>query len=413
MSLIALALAPSLLWLWYFWRQERSTHEGAGPMARAFLWGVLSVIPAVILELVASKPGNGATMLECFLVIGPAEEICKFLATLRAIKNEPDFDEPSDGIVAAAAVALGFAFAENLGYFAGASGGLVVVRTLLSVPAHVLFSVFYGAALGRRRCATGVPAHTLVQALFMASIVHGLFDALLFHASVNPVLYLGIFAFLMWYQWRMYKRIAAACAAEGRALRAQANVVFVDEPGAAGLAVAGDAGFDANGDLAAGLGTAVGVGFGPGAGLVADVGEPASLGARADSPLSDGARAAPAAYPKFQWGSAFGAFGWGFVFFCLTALAWAAMVPESQHNARTAQLGALCIVAMILGGLVSAYRSPGRTVRESAVGLAMMGMLMGLADPIAGGAFAVVLGFLGAFGGWLGEALQDARGARP
>src|SRR5207249_4382994 len=118
-GLLAVAFAPSLFWLWYFWRQDRETREGPGPMARAFLMGALSTIPAVVLEVMFSHPGDGATALECFLVIGPAEEISKFLATLWSVRRERDFDEPSDGIVAAAAAALGFAFAENIGYFAG------------------------------------------------------------------------------------------------------------------------------------------------------------------------------------------------------------------------------------------------------------------------------------------------------
>lgn len=377
MSLVTVALAPSLLWLWYFWRQDRSTREGAGPLARAFLWGALSVIPAVILELIFSTPGDGATFLECFLVIGPAEELCKFLATLVAIRKEPDFDEPSDGIVAAAAVALGFAFAENLGYFAGAGGGLVMVRTLLSVPGHVLFAVFYGAALGRQRCLTGATSLSVVNGLVTASLLHGLFDALLFHAALNPLLFLGMFAVLVAIQWRLYKQLAAACAAEGHALRARAQaeaggVEFVEQSIGASL-------------------------------------DPTRL------PPQPRSMTLPALQP-FRWSCVFASFGYGLGFFIATAIAWHQVVPVSQHAARTVQLGALCIVAMIGGGLVSAYRSPGRTVRESATGLGLLGLLMGgggAADLMAGAAFAVVLGFLGAFGGWLGEALQDVREGRP
>lgn len=357
MGLIALALAPSLLWLWYFWRQDRSTREGAGPMARAFLWGALSVIPALILEQMFGSPGQGATMLECFLVIGPAEELAKFLATLRTIKNEPEFDEPSDGIVAAAAVALGFAFAENLGYFAGASGGLMLVRSLLSVPGHVLFAVFYGAAIGRSRCLPGASKWGLLQGFLMASAVHGLFDALLFHAALNPVLFLGMFLLLVIFQWRMYRRLAAQCALEGRSLgfKKMADDGLFGEP------------------------------------LVEEVRPPVQ---------------------RFSVLTALGAFAWGVFFFVGTAAVWNQMVPASQQAARNSELGGLCILAMMFGGLVSAYRSPGRTVRESAVGLGFMGAFFGFAHPLAGAAFATVFGFLGAFGGWLGEALQDLREGR-
>src|SRR5437868_9866925 len=141
-------------------------------MARAFLMGALSTIPAVVLEVMFSHPGDGATLLECFLVIGPAEEISKFLATLWSVRRERDFDEPSDGIVAAAAAALGFAFAESIGYFAGGGAERVIIRTVLSVPGHVLFAVSYGAALGRMRTVPGYGLAGVARALILACALH-------------------------------------------------------------------------------------------------------------------------------------------------------------------------------------------------------------------------------------------------
>lgn len=354
MELIAVALGPSLFWLFYFWRQDRSTHEGAGPMARAFLWGALSTIPAIILELFFQRPGVTANALECFLVIGPAEELCKMLATMRAIRREPDFDEPSDGIVASAAVALGFAFAENLGYFSEGGAPRVLVRSLLSVPGHVLFAVFYGAALGRRKCNPGLPASTILTAFLTASFLHGLFDALLFHASYMPLVMLLGFAWLVKFQWGLYRRLAAECAAEGKALHGAAKPAPPPPP------------------------------------------------------------PAPPAPTGFCYRAALSAFFWGVVMFFGLGIGWHFVVPQAQHHAKTGQMLIVCVLGLILGGLISAYRSPGRTVRESAAGLGALGMLigfMGTANPVGTGVFAVFLGFLGAFGGWLGEAIQGTAGA--
>ena len=359
MELLAVALAPSLLWLWYFWRQGE-TREGAGPMARAFCYGAVCVIPAVILEVMFSRPGSTATLLECFLVIGPAEELSKMAATLMRTTTEKDFDEPSDGIVLAAAVALGFAFAENLGYFAGAGSSRVLIRTALSVPGHVLFAVPYGAALGRLRMIPGYSAASVVPALLFACALHGAFDALLFHVDLNPPLFLAMFLGLVVFMWKLYRRLAAECAAEGRALFANASPTPVPEPPAPPI------------DL-------VGVG------------------------------AAASAREPFRWGSAFSAFGYGVLFFTLVSAGWEGGASPAFKASHNGVLGVLCILGLMAGGLVSAYRSPGYTVRESAAGLAILGVLLGgFSGPGAGAMLAVMLGLLGAFGGWLGEALQSA-----
>ena len=369
MDLLGVALAPSLFWLWYFWKQDRETREGAGPLARAFLLGALAVVPAAILELMYTHTGQ-ATVAECFGIIGPAEEICKMLAAFALATWESDFDEPADGIVLSAAVALGFAFAENVGYFAGAGSGRVLIRSALSVPAHVLFAAPYGAALGRMRVDPRFPFAHVLGGLLLACGMHGLFDALLFHVDLNPPLFLGMFVGLVAVMWRIYRKLVQACAAEGRAIFAAQAVVWV-EPGAPAPA--------------------------------------ASL-----PPVEVAAAVTPR--ERFQWISAASAFFYGLVFFLGVAAVWTNVVPKSEQQARNPELGSLCIVALVLGGLVSAYRSPGYTVRESAAGLATLGFLVGgglgggTTQVLSAAAFAVMLGGLGAFGGWLGEALQSMRG---
>ena len=52
----------------------------------------------------------------CFLVIGPCEELAKFLAVRLFVYRNKEFNEPLDGIIYAAAAALGFASLENVLY---------------------------------------------------------------------------------------------------------------------------------------------------------------------------------------------------------------------------------------------------------------------------------------------------------
>ncbi|HEY9869780.1 MAG TPA: hypothetical protein V6D08_11490 [Candidatus Obscuribacterales bacterium] len=85
MQVLGLALAPSLLWLWWFWRQEKQgKREEAVPLARAFFFGACATLPAALLNSLLAPPaspdspgGAGSIRLaECFLVIGPVEELC-------------------------------------------------------------------------------------------------------------------------------------------------------------------------------------------------------------------------------------------------------------------------------------------------------------------------------------------------
>jgi hypothetical protein len=112
------------------------------------------------------------------LVVGLSEEGAKFLGAWALPFHRREFDEPIDGLVYGAASALGFAAVENVKYFAVGRFGpvLVVVRTFLSIPAHLFFGAIWGYALGQKLVR---PRTSLLAFLALAAIAHGAFDALL------------------------------------------------------------------------------------------------------------------------------------------------------------------------------------------------------------------------------------------
>src|SRR6185295_16972420 len=110
-------------------------------------------------------------------------------AARQAADDDPAFTRTSAGIVIAAASALGFAFAENLSYFASLNPAVIGVRTVLSLPMHVLFTIFFGSAIGRVLCTQGVSRMTIVRGWLLASLAHGLFDALLTSLAIVPGLW--------------------------------------------------------------------------------------------------------------------------------------------------------------------------------------------------------------------------------
>jgi RsiW-degrading membrane proteinase PrsW (M82 family) len=202
-------VVPALLWLWVIYRADSYQPEPKRLVAFTFLLGVLCAIPAFALERLgdriypflgeierASWSIKGVPVkllpmaLGCFFVIGPAEELCKFLAVRVFSYRRPEFDEPMDGIVYASAAALGFASVENLLYVLDFDTwrirwGMLGLRAFLSLPGHVLFSAWWGYALGRRRFNRDYRVWPLWLA---AAGLHGLYDFVLMVPSLRPAI---------------------------------------------------------------------------------------------------------------------------------------------------------------------------------------------------------------------------------
>src|SRR5262249_53183156 len=131
-------------------------------------------------------------LIGCFLVIGPCEEIAKFLAVRLFVFRSREFNEPLDGIIYAAAAALGFASLGNVLYGIDfRSGplewGTLGVRSLLALPGHVIFATTWGYALGRRKFD---PTYLVWPKVLIASGLHGLYDFLLMYGPTRPLILL-------------------------------------------------------------------------------------------------------------------------------------------------------------------------------------------------------------------------------
>jgi RsiW-degrading membrane proteinase PrsW (M82 family) len=215
LAALIIPILPGLVWLWVIYRTDRYDPEPKRLVAITFFLGVLSIIPAVIGERVvdiiypylraidlASADGSGEVhilpiAIACFLVIGPAEELAKFLAVRLYVYRKRDFDEPIDGVIYAAAAALGFASLENMVYVVdfqhgGAiRWGMLGMRSFLALPGHVIFAATWGYALGRQRFD---PEYRVWPRVIAAAGLHGLYDFLLMYPPTRPliVLYMAV-----------------------------------------------------------------------------------------------------------------------------------------------------------------------------------------------------------------------------
>lgn len=108
---IAGGFIPSLLWLW-FWLKEDSHPEPRANLLYTFIAGMIIVPVAMILEYFTLFQ-SGIASIFSLLVWAFIEEILKYAAVRRVAFSRPSFDEPVDAIIYMITAALGFASLEN------------------------------------------------------------------------------------------------------------------------------------------------------------------------------------------------------------------------------------------------------------------------------------------------------------
>lgn len=192
--LLSLAIFPVLLLGLYVYSQDKFEKEPFRMLLKAFLFGCLSVLPAMLIESLLSGgyeimggrflPGVIRGAYTGFVVAGFTEELCKLLLLALAVWRSRYFDEYFDGIVYATFVSLGFAGLENIMYVFGqedfaTSIATGTMRAILSVPAHFLFGVVMGYYFALAKFQPGNRFGNMAKALIYPMLLHGTFDSLL------------------------------------------------------------------------------------------------------------------------------------------------------------------------------------------------------------------------------------------
>lgn len=208
LAALIVPMIPGVIWLWIIYRTDWYEPEPKRLVLATFGLGVLAILPAFagerlagsiypFLEHIDHATATGSlsawpVLVGCFLVIGPCEEISKFLAVRVFIYRHREFNEPLDGIIYAAAAALGFASLENVLYVIDwhtghVHWGTLGVRSLLALPGHVIFATTWGYALGRKKFD---PKYRVWPMVVAAALLHGLYDFLLLYGPTRPLILL-------------------------------------------------------------------------------------------------------------------------------------------------------------------------------------------------------------------------------
>lgn len=193
-------LIPALFWLWFWLREDKARPEPKILIGSAFIAGML-IVPLVLpLQQFAMQRFSGDNLIFVWVII---EEVLKYSAALIVVLWNKAVDEPIDAIVYMITIALGFSALENaLFIFNPLVDGNYVdslltgnFRFLGATLLHVLASGTVGVMMALSYYKRdGIKILSATLGLFIAIILHALFNFFIMDASGETVL--GVFMFV-------------------------------------------------------------------------------------------------------------------------------------------------------------------------------------------------------------------------
>ncbi len=163
---LAMALIPAGLWLAFFYLQDRHEPEPMGFVAGVFVLGaaiaapladflIFQVSPPMPLAQHGLSPFAPDRLIYAVLVVGLAQELCKYVVVRYAIYPSSEFDEPMDGVVYMMACGTGFAVWINYHRLHGQGHEVFLstgaATTVVTTLAHASFAGALGYVLGRAK----------------------------------------------------------------------------------------------------------------------------------------------------------------------------------------------------------------------------------------------------------------------
>lgn len=201
--LIASAILPALLLLWYVYRKDKIEKEPKKLVGELFFAGGLTIISAMIIELIGLELLEMAfdadslayKLVSNIVIIAGAEEGGKYYMLKKKTWESPEYNYLYDAVVYSVAVSLGFAAFENVLYVVGGGFGVAILRGITSVPGHAVDSVFMGYYYGLAKKANvngdvSKEESYRTKAIIVPVLLHGLYD---FFLSMEKGVFIAVF----------------------------------------------------------------------------------------------------------------------------------------------------------------------------------------------------------------------------
>ncbi len=185
---VLLAVLPTFFIVYFFFKKDNRKPEPAGKIVKLFIIGFISVIPALLIEVLFEEilKANGGVsgnafagaFIRGFVVAALVEESIKYFVVKKFAYRMREFDEITDGIVYTVTASLGFACFENLFYSIDVEAtSILLLRGITAVPLHAIASGIMGYYIGRSKFSR---RSFFLRGLFFAVFIHGSYDFLIF-----------------------------------------------------------------------------------------------------------------------------------------------------------------------------------------------------------------------------------------
>ena len=199
LSVLALAVLPALILVYYVYQQDSLQREPAKNLVKAFFYGAASVFASLLISVPSMRlglfPQEIHSGLDAFrsAFFGAAipEETAKLLLLWLFLRKCKDFDERMDGIVYAVCVGMGFAAFENVEYLLGAGSQWVTVglsRSLTAIPGHFGFAVVMGYYFSLHYFDRYRAPLAGIKMWLYPVLLHGTYDWIAMSQEVSPEL---------------------------------------------------------------------------------------------------------------------------------------------------------------------------------------------------------------------------------
>lgn len=195
--LLSVAIAPALALLSYFYLRKEIAKEPSKLLLHSFIYGAILTFPILFIQHVIQEEALFSSLfLHQALVTSALEEFFKWLILVIAIYKHVEFDDPYDGILYGASVALGFATVENILFLLNFGMDEAFIRALLPVSSHALFGVVMGYYLGRAKFSARKAKNEITYAFLAAFVLHTIYNSILIIKGLDLLLIVPFMLFL-------------------------------------------------------------------------------------------------------------------------------------------------------------------------------------------------------------------------
>ncbi len=188
-------ILPTLIWLFFWLREDRQHPEPRSLLVACFFGGILAVVAALFIEKYIADLYTDPTIR--YTLWAATEEILKFIAIAVIGLRSQANDEPIDAMIYCIVVALGFSALENAFFIMDPLSGGEVARSIITgnmrfigaTLLHIVSSATIGFCIGyffyHGRLAKIIAA---IVGIIAAIVIHTSFNLSIMEASASDTL---------------------------------------------------------------------------------------------------------------------------------------------------------------------------------------------------------------------------------